>query len=84
MNEDSDGEGKSASSNYIPEPFPEHELEPYGWQDILATLDVCANVHATKHCDEKGYDIVSFNMVEVHAAREEAKQRTTKLKSGER
>ena len=63
LNEDSDGEGKSDSSDYIPEPFPEHEFEPYGWQDILATLDVCANVHATKHCDEEGYNIVSFKMV---------------------
>ena len=35
LNEESDGEGKSASSNYILEPFPEHELEPSGWQDIL-------------------------------------------------
>ena len=33
------------SDGYVPEPFPEHELEPYGWHDILATLDVCANVH---------------------------------------
>ena len=49
LDEESDGEGKSAPSDYIPEPFPEYELEPYGWQDILATLDVCANVHATKH-----------------------------------
>ena len=47
------------------EPFPEHEFEPHGWQDILATLDVCANVHATKHCDEEGYDLISMNMVNV-------------------
>ncbi len=46
------------------EPFPESELEPHGWHDILATLDVCANkVHATKHCDEEGYDIMSLHMI---------------------
>ena len=28
--------------------------EPYGWHDILSTLDVCANDHATKHCDNEG------------------------------
>ena len=51
------------STNYILEPFPKHLFEPYGWHDILATLDVCTNVHATKHCDEEGYDIMSCNMV---------------------
>ena len=29
----------------------------------MATLDVCANVHATKHCDDEGYDLISMNMV---------------------
>ena len=30
---------------------------------------MCANVHATKHCDEEGYDIMSYNMVNiVHAS----------------
>ena len=57
-------EGSEASSlNYIPEPFSEEEFEPHGWHDILATLDVCANVHATKHCDDEGYDLISMNMV---------------------
>ena len=45
------------------EPFPEEEFEPHGWHDTLATLDVCANVHATKHCDDEGYDFISMNMV---------------------
>ena len=31
-------ESEKCSDGYIPEPFPEHLLEPYGWQDILATL----------------------------------------------
>ena len=57
-------EGSDASSlNYIPEPFPEEEFKSHGWPDILATLDVCANVHATKHCDDEGYDLISMNMV---------------------
>ena len=52
-------ERSSSSSNYIAKSFLEHELEPHGWHDILATLDVCANVHATKHCNDEG----SMNMV---------------------
>ena len=31
--------------------------------DILATLDVCASIHATKQCDDKGYDIMYAYMV---------------------
>ena len=58
-------EGDVSLEDYIPEPFPKHEFEPHGWQDILATLDVCADVHATKHCDEEGYDLISMNMVNV-------------------
>ena len=51
---------------YIPEPFPKHQLEPYGWHDILATLDVCANVHEDAiYCDEEGYDIRSIYMVSI-------------------
>ena len=49
---------EKSSDGYTPEPFPEHKFEPYGWHDILATLDICAKkVHATKHCDDEGYDI---------------------------
>ena len=55
----------SSSSDYIAEPFPKHELGPYEWHDILATLDVCADVHATNHCDDEGFDIQSMNMVQV-------------------
>ena len=56
---------EKSSDGYVPEPFPEHELEPYGWHDILATLDVCANVHDNIHCDEEGYDICSLKMLSV-------------------
>ena len=52
LNEDSDQDGLSRSLDYIVEPFLEHELEPFGWHNILATLDVCANVHTTKHHDD--------------------------------
>ena len=39
-------------------------MEPYGWHDILATLDVCANVHeGARYCNEEGYDIKSTYMV---------------------
>ena len=60
---ESGGESDASSSNYILKPFLEEEFEPHGWHDILATLDVCANVHATKHCDDEGYDLISMNMV---------------------
>ena len=52
---DKDGSKKKSEADldgYIAEPFPEHEIKPFGWQDILATLDVCAEkVHATRYCD---------------------------------
>ena len=41
----------------------EHELKPHGWRDILVTLDVCADVHATKHSHEEGYDLISMSIV---------------------
>ena len=62
----SERKSEADSDGYIVEPFPEHKIEPFGWQDILATLDVCAEkVHATRHCDNEGYDIRSLNMVVV-------------------
>ena len=63
---------EKSSDSYVPEPFPEHELEPYGWHDILATLDVCANVHDNVHCDEEGYDICSLKMLSVMQEIEES------------
>ena len=56
-------EGDASSLSYITKPFPKHEFEPHGWPDILATLDVCANVHAFRHFDDEGYDLISMNMV---------------------
>ena len=53
------------------DPFPEQEFKPYGLHDILATLDVCANIHATKDCDNKGYDIMSPDTAKVIQENEE-------------
>ncbi|MCO5563849.1 hypothetical protein L7F22_017498 [Adiantum nelumboides] len=51
---------------YIPEPFPEHLFEPFGWTQILSTLDICVNkLTPTKFCDEEGYDLVTLQMASV-------------------
>ena len=66
MDEEEEGLEVSGLVEYIPEPFPKYELEPYGWHDILATLDVCANVHeGVIYCDEEGYDIRFTYMVSI-------------------
>ena len=31
----------------------------------MASLDIYVDVHATKHCDSEGYDLISMNMVNV-------------------
>ncbi|MCO5557381.1 hypothetical protein L7F22_010944 [Adiantum nelumboides] len=50
----------------ILELFPEHLFEPFGWTQVLATLDVCVNeLTPIKFCDEEGYDLVSCVMMEV-------------------
>ena len=73
MDEEEEGLKVLGSIEYILEPFPKHELEPYGWHDILATLDVCANVHeGTIYCDEEGYDIRSIYMVSIVQEPEES------------
>ena len=58
-------EGDVSLEDFILESLLELEFEPHGWQDILATLGVCFDVHATKHCDKEGYDLISMNMVNV-------------------
>ena len=60
---ESDGESDANLLNCIPEPFPKQEIKPHGWHDIVATLDVCDNVHATKHCNDEGYELIFMNMV---------------------
>ena len=66
MNEEEEDLEVFGSVKYIPEPFLEHKLEPYGWHDILATLDVCTNVHkGAIYCDKEGYDTKSTYMVSI-------------------
>ena len=66
MDKEEEGSKVSGLVEYIQEPFREHKLEPYGWHDILATLDVCANVHkGAIYCDEEGYNIKSTYMVNI-------------------
>ena len=63
--DDEEGSNVVVSNDYIPEPFPKNLLEPLGWYDVLDIVDVCANVHATKHHGDEGYDIMSCNMVSI-------------------
>ena len=58
-----DGESDASSSNYISKQFSKQKFEPHGWHDILATLDVCANVYAIKNCNDEGYNLISMSMV---------------------
>ena len=58
------GDRSYEDSDYVLEPFPQEQLEPLEWIQILATLDVCENeTTSTKFCDDEGYDIICFNMV---------------------
>ena len=51
---------------YILEPFPNDKFVPDAWMDTLATVDVCINeVNPIKFCDGRGYDIASFQMINV-------------------
>ncbi|MCO5601140.1 hypothetical protein L7F22_055259 [Adiantum nelumboides] len=61
---DSSSGGKDDA--YIPEPFLEHLFEPFGWTQILSTLDICVNeLTPTKFCDDEGYDLVTLQMASV-------------------
>ena len=40
---------------------------------------MCTNVHATKHCDDEGYDLISMNMVNF-VLMEEVDEIITKVK----
>ena len=60
MDDKEDGLEVVVLVEYILNPFLEHFFEAYDWHDILATLYVCANSHATQHCNDKGYNIVSI------------------------
>lgn len=69
-------------TKYIPEPFPEEALEPLEWQQILATLDVCAiNAGPTmQFCDQDGYDMVPYYMVKAVNDNNEAENDERKTK----
>ena len=58
LNEDSDQDGSSNYLDYIVVPFLEQVLEPFRWNDVLTTLNVYANVHSSRQCDDEGYIIV--------------------------
>ena len=48
---------------YIPQPFPEDEIDPHLWIQVLATLDTSALEPGTQFCDEQGYDVIPIRMV---------------------
>ena len=55
---------KGQDEAYILEPFLEAKLEPAGWRDVLATVDVCVNkTTPIVFCDEEGYAIIPIQMV---------------------
>ena len=69
MDEEEEGLEVFGEVEYI----PKHELEPYGWHDILATFDVCGNIHENaRYCYKEGYNIMSTYMVSIIQEREES------------
>ena len=71
-NEDDEDKKKTSIETYIPYPFLKHELEPYGWPNILHMLDVCTNeVKPTLFYDKEGYDPFPFEMVNLLSFKEE-------------
>ena len=64
--EENDKEEPKSDDTYILDPFPDHNFVPNAWMDILATVDMCVNeVNPITFCDEEGYDIASFQMINV-------------------
>ena len=50
----------------IPKPFLEHQLETFGWPNILSMITICTNdIDPTFFCNEEGYDVVPLPMVNV-------------------
>ena len=65
-------EKETSNETYISKPFLEHKFEPFWWLDILATITLCSNnVNPTLFCDDKGYDLIPLQMVNVLAIKEE-------------
>ena len=48
---------------YIPQPFPEDEIDPHLWIQVLATIDTSALEPGIQFCDEQGYDVIPIRMV---------------------
>ena len=64
--EDKNEEEPKFDDAYILDPFPDHKFVRDAWMDILATVDMCVNkVNPITFCDEEGYDIASFQMINV-------------------
>lgn len=53
------------AEEYISQPFPKDDIDPYEWSHTLATLDVCALPPMTKFCDEDGYEVVLVRVVSI-------------------
>src|SRR5271156_2648216 len=51
---------------YIPQPFPEHLIDPLEWNHILASITTCALPKQTQFCDPDGYDIIPIRMLRVY------------------
>ena len=77
-------------NDYVAKPFPKEAFEPLEWQQILATLDVCAikTCPTTQFCDEEGFDVVPYYMMSVikeetegQMCEENSKEREAKEKS---
>lgn len=49
---------------YVPQPFPEHLIDPLEWTHVLAIMSTCALPEAIQLCDSDDYDIVPIRMVQ--------------------
>lgn len=49
--------------DYIAQPFPEDDIDPYEWIHTLATLDICTLQPQAQFCDEDGYEVLSVQVI---------------------
>lgn len=78
--EDENEENSKSDDAYVLDPFPDQKFVPDAWMDILATVDVCVNeVNPVIFCDEEGYDIAPFFMVQAVKEKTIAEPRSTKV-----
>ena len=52
-----------SDESYVPQPFPEHLIDPLEWTHVLATLSTCTLPKPIQFCDPHHYDIVPMRMV---------------------